>query len=50
MSTEPPPHPEVLDPPLAYRDPVFLESEVSNMNNFIKEAAPVLDGGIKWKV
>ena len=29
---------------------VFLESEVSNMNNFIKEAAPVLDGGIKWKV
>ena len=29
---------------------VFLESEVSNMNKFIKEAAPVLDGGIKWKL
>jgi hypothetical protein len=29
---------------------VFLETEVSNMDKFIAEAKPILDGGIKWKL
>jgi hypothetical protein len=29
---------------------VFLESEVSNMSAFIKEAHPFLSGGIHWKL
>ena len=29
---------------------VILEAEVSNMNNFIKESTPILDGGIHWKL
>jgi zinc-ribbon domain len=28
----------------------LLETEASNMDNFIKEATPILDGGIKWNL